>query len=100
LSQIGRKYFRRGVYVTCGVLLCLTMVYVVDMAISYDGKCGGFFLGMSARRPCSLWQYATGDMLAIAMVLAITYWPVLLMLLILPSFIGHLFDRGPLHGDN
>jgi hypothetical protein len=70
------------------------------MVISYDGKCGGFFPGMSARRPCSLWQYATGDMLAIAMVLAITYWPVVIMLLILPFFIGYLFDRRQLRRDN
>jgi hypothetical protein len=82
------------------MLLCLTIAYSVDMVISFDGKCGGFFPGMSARRPCSLWQYAMGDMLAIAMVLAITYWPVVLILLILPSFVGHLFDRRKLRGDN
>lgn len=84
---------------TCGMILFITIVYVVDMMISYDGKCGGFFPGLSARRPCSLWQYAMGDMLAIAVILAITYWPVVLALLILPSFLGHLIDRRQLSRD-
>jgi hypothetical protein len=99
-SLSRRAYFLRGLYVTCGALLCITGVYVADMVIAYDGKCGGFFPGISARHACSLWEYATGDMLAIAMVLAISYWPVMLALLILPSFIGHLFDRRQLHHDN
>jgi len=64
------------------------------------GKCGGFFPGISSRQPCSLWEYARGDMLAIAMVLAITCWPVILALLVLPPFIGHLYDRQQLHDDN
>ena len=77
----------------------MTGAYIVDMVIAYDGKCGGFFPGISARQPCSLWEYAKGDMLAIALVLAITYWPVMLALLVLPSLIGHLYDRRHLHHD-
>jgi hypothetical protein len=86
--------------VTCGMIFSVTIVYIVNMMIAYDGKCGGFFPGMSARRSCSLWQYATGDMLAIGIILAITYWPVVLTLLTLPPFVGHLFDRRELHRDD
>jgi hypothetical protein len=78
----------------------MAIIHVVNILVSYDGKCGGFFPGLSVRRPCSLWQYATGDMLAIAMVLAITYWPAVLMLLVLPPLVGHLFDRRLSHRAN
>jgi hypothetical protein len=85
---------------TCGLLLCLAIAYSVEILISFDGKCGGFFPGTSTRRACSLWQYATGEMLAIAMVLAITYWPLVLMLLIFPSLIGYLLDRRQMRREN
>lgn len=93
MSQPRHKHFLQGVYVTCGLLLCAAIFYIVDMVISYDGMCGGFFTGLSAREPCSFWQYATGEMPAIAMVVATPLWPLVLMVLILPSLAGYIIDR-------
>jgi hypothetical protein len=92
-SQMSRRYLRRGMYVAGGVLLCVAIVSVVNLGIAYDGKCGGYFPGLSVRRSCSLWEYVSGDMVAIAMVLVAALWPVLLALLLLPPFVGYLLDR-------
>jgi hypothetical protein len=88
-----RRYFLRGVWVACGILLCAAILFAVSTAFSYDGKCGGFFPGLSVRRSCSFWEYISGDMVAIAMILALTFWPLVLMLLLVPPFVGHLLDR-------
>jgi hypothetical protein len=66
---------------------------MVRMALSYDGKCGGFFPGLSGRRQCSWSEYLFGEVVAIGLVLALSYWPVILTLMIVPPFIGHLLDR-------
>jgi hypothetical protein len=63
------------------------------MGIAYDGKCGGFFPGLSVPRPCSFWEYLSGDMLVVAMILVVTFWPLLLALVVLPPTVGYLFDR-------
>jgi hypothetical protein len=83
----------RGVYVACAILLLIALVSIANLALSYDGQCGGFFPGLSGRKPCSFLQYVSGDAVAIAMVLAVTFWPLLLALLIVPPFVGYLFDR-------
>ena len=80
-------------YVAGGVLLCVAIVSVVNLGIAYDGKCGGFFPGLSARRSCSLWEYISGDMLVIGMILVAAFWPSVLAVLILPPFVGYLLDR-------
>ena len=92
-SQMSRRYLLRGMYVAWGILFCVAIISVVNLGIAYDGKCGGFFPGLSVRRPCSLWEYVSGDMLAIAMVLVAAFWPLLLALLVLPPFVGYLLDR-------
>jgi hypothetical protein len=88
-----RRYLLRGVWVAAGILVCIAILFVVTTGFSYDGMCGGFFPGLSVRRPCSFVQYATGDMVAIAMVLFVSLWPLVLMLLVVPPFVGYLFDR-------
>ena len=80
-------------YVAGGILLCVVIVSVVNLGIAYDGKCGGFFPGLSVRRSCSLWEYISGDMLVIGMILIAAFWPFVLALLILPPFVGYLLDR-------
>jgi hypothetical protein len=83
----------RGVYLAGAVLLCVAMIFAFRMGFSYDGKCGGFLPEVSAQRPCSLWAYMTGDVLAIALVLGITYWPVLVALVILAVLAAYFFAR-------
>jgi hypothetical protein len=80
-------------YVACGIILCIAIVSLVQMVLSYDGKCGGFFPGLSVRRPCSFWEYVFGDEFVIAMILGQAFWPFVLGLLFLPPFVGYLFDR-------
>jgi hypothetical protein len=81
------------VYIACGILLCVAIISVVSLGLAYDGKCGGYFPGLSVRRPCSLWEYVSGDMSAIAMVLVVAFWPLVLALLVLPPLVGYWFDR-------
>jgi hypothetical protein len=90
---MSRRYLLRGVYVACGIFLCIAAVAVVSLAFGYDGKCGGFFPGLSARKACSFWEYVSGDMLVFTMILAVTFWPLLLALLVLPPLVGYAFDR-------
>lgn len=46
---------------------------------------------------CSLWTYMTGDVLAITAVAVITYWPVLLLLIVVAGLTGYSFARGARH---
>jgi hypothetical protein len=38
-------------------------------------------------------DYIFGDMVAIAMIFAVIYWPVILALMVLPPIVGYLLDR-------
>lgn len=89
----------RGACIAGAVLLCAAMIFALRMGFSYQGKCGGFFAEVSAPRACSLWEYMTGDVLAIALVMTISCWPVLLLLVILAALTGYFFARGGRHGD-
>jgi hypothetical protein len=89
----GKSRSFRGVYIAGAVLLCAAMIFALRMGFSYDGKCGGFLPEVSAQRACSLWSYMTGDVLAIALVLGITYWPVLVLLVILAVLTAYFFAR-------
>jgi hypothetical protein len=87
----------RGSYVACGILLCMAIAFVATAAVGYDGLCGGFFPELSVRKPCSFWGYLSGDMLVIAMILMITFWPLVLALLVLPPLAGYWMDRRATH---
>jgi hypothetical protein len=87
-----RPNLLRGVYVACGILLCLLIAFVASAIFGYDGLCGGFFPGVSAPKACSFWGYMSGEMLVIAMILMITFWPLVLALLVVPPAVGYWFD--------
>ena len=91
--MMRRRYFLRGVYVACGIVLCIAIVFFVQIGFSYDGKCGGFHPWLAGPRPCSFWEYVSGNMLLFAVLLGATYWPFMLAVLLLPPFVGYLFDR-------
>ena len=88
-----RRYFLRGVYVACGIVLCIAIALIVQIGFSYDGKCGGFFPALAGPRPCSFWEYLFGNVLLFALLLGPTYWPLVLALLFLPPLVGYLIDR-------
>jgi len=90
---VRRRYFLCGVYIAGSIALCIAIAALVLMGSSYNGKCGGFFPELSAPRPCSFSEYMFGDVVAISMILLGTSWPVMLILFIVPPFVGYLLDR-------
>jgi hypothetical protein len=88
-----RRYLLRGVYVALGIVLCIAIAFLVSVAFSYDGKCGGFFPGVSAPDPCSFWEYLSEDIALFAILLAVAYWPIALSVLLLPPLVGYWLDR-------
>lgn len=87
----------RAVYVVGAALLCVALIFALRMVFSYDGKCGGFIPEVSAPRPCSLWSYMSGDVLAIAVVVAVAYWPLLLILIVAALLFGYFLGRRGKH---
>lgn len=83
----------RGAYVACGMLLLCAAAWLVQAGLSYDGVCGGYFPGLSARTPCSLRDYVFGDALAIGLVVAEAVWPVVLAFVAVPPLVGWWLDR-------
>jgi hypothetical protein len=81
--MVRRRYWRRGVYLACGICLCIASVFLVRIGASYDGNCGGFLPWLAGARPCSFWEYMAGTVLLVTVVLGATYWPVILALLVL-----------------
>jgi hypothetical protein len=93
MSVPRRRYFLRGLCVAFATFLCIAIILLVQIGFSYDGKCGGFFPGLAAPRPCSFWEYVSGSAVLYTLILWDIFWPLVLALLFLPPFVGHLFDR-------
>ena len=87
-----RRYFWRGVYVSCGSVLCVAVVSLVQSTMSYRGECGGFFPSLAGSRACSFWDYASFDLM-LYVVLSVAYWPIVLGMLLLPPLVGYVLDR-------
>lgn len=90
MTPPSRRHFRRGIAVTGGLALGLAMLALALLLASHDGRCGGYFPGLSAPRPCSRWDFVAADGPAIVLVLGADYWP---LLLALPPAIGRWRDR-------
>lgn len=88
-----QHYLRRGLYVTCAIILCVALVLLVRIGLSYDGICTSAIPEVAAPRPCSFWQYVTRNAILFGLILAVAYWPLLLMIVLLPPLIGYLVDR-------
>lgn len=93
MDRVRRRYCLRGAYIAGAIAICIAIVSLVLMGLSYNGRCGGFFPGSSAPRPCSFSEYMFGDVVAISMILLGTFWPIVLILLIVPPCVGYLLDR-------
>src|SRR5215510_4832244 len=87
-----RRYLWWGVYVSCGSVLCVAVVSLVGSTMSYHGECGGLIPWLAGPRPYSFWDYASFN-LNLFVVLSVTYWPVVLGILLLPPLVGYLLDR-------
>ena len=92
MRRDGHPHFRHGVGIACGLAIGAALLAAVGLALTYDGHCGGYFPGLAGPHPCSRWQYLAGDGPAIALVMGVSDWP-LLLLLALPPAIGWWLDR-------
>jgi hypothetical protein len=86
-----QRYFRRGVWVSCGIVLCIAVYYLVVMAVSYNGRCLGW-PGIGGGE-CSFWDYMSSMVILVFVGMTLGYWPVLLGIMVLPPLIGYLLDR-------
>jgi hypothetical protein len=91
-----RENLRLGVYLSCVIVLFISVFYFVTFAVSFHGKCGLSWTGLTTSVECSIVDYASFifklTIFAIA-VTAITFWPIALGILVLPPLIGYLLDR-------
>ena len=88
-SSVRRKYFLLGLVGPILVLIIAVLVCAVLLVKSYDGKCGGYLPWLAGPKPCTLWEFLSGNLLLIGVVLWSTYWPIILALLLLPAAAGY-----------
>lgn len=89
-----RSFFRRwGVYVSCGIVLCIAVVEFVQIARAYDGTCGGLLTGPSGLHPCSFWDSMSFDLTFLVGIGGVVYGPILASVLLIPPLVGCLLDR-------
>ena len=79
------------IYAAGATLAVLALAFLVIVAWSYEGECGGF-LFFSAPYPCSFGQYMSFPLKLLG-VLLFVFWPVVLALLFLPALITYFLDR-------
>jgi hypothetical protein len=87
-----RKYFLFGLFGPIAILAVASISIILDIAAGYNGKCGGFLPWLAGPKPCSFWEYVSGNSGAVFLIVWITYWPFLLALILLPPVIGLLVD--------
>jgi len=90
---VTRRYFWWGLGGTLAVFLCVAIGIVVQIAFSYDGKCGGLMPFLAGPKPCPFWEYVSGGAILALAILWGTYWPLILALLVLATAIGYFLDR-------
>jgi hypothetical protein len=88
-----RRYFRWGVCCALIVLSCFVIAIAVQIAFSFKGQCGGLMPFLAGPRPCSFWEYFSGQALFVLLIVRETYWLFVLLLLIVPISVGYLLDR-------
>jgi hypothetical protein len=88
-----RRYVWRGLYGGLAVLSLFVIAIIVQLALRYDGKCGGLFPFLAGPRPCSLWEHVRDSALLGIAILWIEYWPIVLALLVVPVGVGYVLDR-------
>ena len=93
----GRLMKRRYVWWgLCGGLAALALfviAIIVQLALAYEGKCGGLFPFLAGPRPCSVWEHVRESTMFSIAILWIEYWPLVLALMVVPTSAGYLLDR-------
>jgi hypothetical protein len=85
--------WQKGLLAGIVILLLMLAWMIIDMAIGYDGTCGGVLPFMGTSRPCSLFEYLHHDLsFALAVILTEFWWGIAAVLLI-PSLVGYWFDK-------
>ena len=97
LIRRKRYYLLRGVCMTCAILLCAAIVLIVRLGLSFHGICMGAIPEVAAPVPCSFWEYISRNVPLFCLVAAVTYWPWLLAIALLPSLVGYWIDRRNRH---
>jgi hypothetical protein len=87
-----RKYFLIGLLGPLAILVVASIITVLGIAFTYDGKCGGLFPFLAGPKPCSFWEYVSGNSSAIFLVVWLAYWPFILALLFVSPVIGLFLD--------
>ena len=80
----------------CGGLAALSLfviAIIAQLALGYEGKCGGLFPFLAGPRPCSFWEHLRESAIFSIAILWIEYWPLVLAALVIPTCVGYLLDR-------
>ena len=88
-----RRYVWWGFYVGLAALVLVVVAIIIQLALAYEGKCGGLFPFLAGPRPCSFWEHIRESALLAIALLWIEYWPVALALLVVPTCVGYVLDR-------
>ena len=88
-----RRYVVWGAWTALAApLLALTAVAVL-LALSYDGKCGGFMPWLASAKPCGFADYVFGNLTLLALIFWVEFWPIIIVVLTLPVGVGYMLDR-------
>lgn len=88
-----KRYTLWGACAAPAIALLALMAGIIWLVVSYDGKCGGYLPEISAARPCTLAAYVVEWATLLALMVISEYWPLIIVLFLLPVGIGYLLDR-------
>jgi len=64
----------RAVTITAVTFLVATCVVAIQIAVGFNGRCGGFLPALSDARSCSLWEYLWFNLSFTGLVVLHDYW--------------------------
>jgi hypothetical protein len=88
-----RRYVVWGAWTALAAPLLALAVVAVLLALSYDGKCGGFLPWLASAKPCTLAEYVLNNVTLLALITWFEFWPFIVVVLALPVCVGYMLDR-------
>jgi hypothetical protein len=88
-----RRYIVWGAWTALAAPLLALIAVAVMLAISYDGKCGGFMPWLASAKPCTLAEYVLNNVTVLALIVWFEFWPFIIAVLALPVGVGYMLDR-------
>ena len=88
-----RRYSVWGAWAAFIALLLVLVTSTAWLAVSYDGRCGGFQPWLAAARPCTLAEYVRLNLSVLALIVWNEFWPLIVVLLASPVALGYVLDR-------